>query len=186
MTQSAQLNPAEPSRLQRVTWELWLILAWVLPFGPALASLKITGMSAIVIVPVSVVLGPVVALLTLWPRRRLRRAGHSAAPVRVVPFLSVHWWAALCMPLGLTSGARSAASPLDMMLPGTLAPWVNQVMLVGGGLVALTSWVLMMLVAFGDPAAPEPNLERRWRLAGWLAVLVPPAVTVLVVGVGLG
>lgn len=30
MTQSAQLNPAEPSRLQRVTWELWLILAWVL------------------------------------------------------------------------------------------------------------------------------------------------------------
>ncbi|MFT4227832.1 hypothetical protein [Micropruina sp.] len=185
MTQSDQVTPAEPSRLQRVTWELWLILAWVLPFGPALASVKIDGMSALLIVPASLVLGPALALLTLWPRRTLRRAGHSAAPLRLVPFLYVHWWAALCMPLGMTSGARSSVSPLEMMLPGTLPPWVNQLMLLGGGLVALTSWVLMMLAAFGDPAAPAPTVERRWRLAGWLAVIVPPVLAVALVCAGL-
>ncbi len=183
---TAETAGAEPTRLQRVTWELWLVVAWVLPFGPALASIKTEDLGALIIVPASLLFGPVAALLSLWPRRMLRRGGCSTVPLPLLPLLYLHWWAAICVPLGMTSGGVAANSSLDLMLPGPLAPWVDTVLFAVGALLTLATWLLILLVALaaGD-ARPTDVTARRWRLAGWTAVLIPPLIVTLLVWIGL-
>lgn len=171
-------SPPQPGDVSGFVWQLWPWMAWLLPvmlYG-LIARGDAGGWEMLFLLFASPLVLPAYALLNLLPRRMLRKRGMPGS-TSLTTLLLLHWWGLATLALfwrgtGDSGSTDSVFGNIIWWLPESL----EGVLALTGALVALASWIALLLL----PELSRPGAKRRsfWP---WAALVAPPLAVALTI-----
>lgn len=161
----------------RLTWNVWLWLVWLLP--AVLIAIKMFapgGQEKLFLMLLSPIIILLAGLLGWLPRFVLKKRGFGYSPSGVSAAFAVHWWAfSLCV-LGIDGADHMGPIPSPLSLA---MPFLGDE--IGSDVVRLSMWVtglsyaaLVVLAIF----TPVKTQQRRASWTAWVAVAVTPLILI--------
>lgn len=185
MTERA-VSPMRGGGIHDLTWSVWPWVNWLLPIL-AIFAVGNNGWGLLMLLVVSPVLVPVLALLGSLPRFLLRRAGATTTPPPVTVLLFVQWWAwvaAVITPPGATD-SRPIPAVMQGLSPRPLSGDFLGAVMAGGALLGVLCGVAVLVLAIilRTKTLSVPAV-RRWTRASLIAAFALPVLFVALIWTG--
>lgn len=182
-----QAGPLEGSTelepwIARVTWAIWPAMNWIVPAFVCLHGLLGNGgWESLVLIPASVVVVPVTALLGALPRYLLRKGGHLSTPLPIVPLLFVTWWGWICFGGAMTGATDSAPLPsiFNALAGGGLPSLIETVLMLGGAGTASLAWIAVLIIAKVRAGKRPQNPRSASVVVAWASAFLIPAILIV-------
>lgn len=179
-----QTGPLEASTelepwIARFTWRIWPAMNWLVPAFVCLHGLLGYGsLEGFFLIPASVVIVPVTALLGSLPRYLLRKKGHRSTPLPMVPLLFVTWWGWVCFASAMTSPRNGTQLPsiFSALVGGGLPSLFETALMLGGAGCAILAWIAALIIAKIRAGRKPQNPRRSSVVVAWTSAFLIPAV----------
>lgn len=173
-------SAAHASIVNRLTWNVWLWLVWLLPVLLIVAKMLAPGgQEKIFLMVLSPIIILVAGVLGWLPRLILKRRGFRSSPSGVSAVFAVHWWAfSMCL---LAIDSADHIGPLPSLL-NLMLPFLPEA--ISGGVVLISMWVTGLSYAALVALAIFIPVQASQRRGSWAPLLAVVATPVVLLGLG--